>query len=328
MDDCPDMQQPLTTDTRGAQGLSKATMPVAPVAIRSSNHEAILLLATALVGLAIASPVSSRSQEAPPHGKHPRYSADHPLVVSGGSLPAPDFEQPLFSVDDEINTSRAINGPFVLADNILQTLYNALEAHNISYASPDIYNDTPYPVDWYWFDLSITGNLDERHRVISVLIDQPWQAHLAYNQREDFLNRGNVIDSLYTSEYTPWEWVEQRIPQWFPNGLPGSAGEFAAVNDAKTPAAQPPALATLQNYPNPFNGTTRITFTLPTSAQIRLECFDICGRRILKEEMGMMPAGQQEWQLEIPDNQSSGQFFYMLFKDGEAVAKGKASHIK
>ncbi|MDG5766263.1 hypothetical protein QA596_02210 [Balneolales bacterium ANBcel1] len=42
----------------------------------------------------------------------------------------------------------------------------------------------------------------------------------------------------------------------------------------------PVAIALSQNFPNPFNPATRITFALPAEAEIRLEVFDVMGRRI------------------------------------------------
>jgi flagellar hook assembly protein FlgD len=35
-----------------------------------------------------------------------------------------------------------------------------------------------------------------------------------------------------------------------------------------------------QNYPNPFNGTTQIPFSLDTSGYIKLEIYDITGRKV------------------------------------------------
>lgn len=46
-----------------------------------------------------------------------------------------------------------------------------------------------------------------------------------------------------------------------------------------------------QNYPNPFNSATRISFSISEPAQIRLEIYDILGRRVKELVNGVMPAG-------------------------------------
>jgi hypothetical protein len=45
-------------------------------------------------------------------------------------------------------------------------------------------------------------------------------------------------------------------------------------------AGLPERLELMQNYPNPFNSQTVIAFTLPAATQVRMEVFDILGRRV------------------------------------------------
>lgn len=58
--------------------------------------------------------------------------------------------------------------------------------------------------------------------------------------------------------------------------------------------AVPGAFALEQNYPNPFNNSTLIRFVLPTPAQVRLEVFDLLGRRVALLEEGRREAGQYQ----------------------------------
>lgn len=66
-----------------------------------------------------------------------------------------------------------------------------------------------------------------------------------------------------------------------------------------------------QNFPNPFNPATTIDFTLPSSARVRLEVFDLLGRKIATLIDGERPAGraQATWEAR---GVASGVYFYRL----------------
>jgi len=56
----------------------------------------------------------------------------------------------------------------------------------------------------------------------------------------------------------------------------------------------PVAFALHQNQPNPLTTTTRIGFALPTASWVKLEVFDLLGRRLRTLASGRYPAGEHE----------------------------------
>ena len=84
----------------------------------------------------------------------------------------------------------------------------------------------------------------------------------------------------------------------------------------KTDANVPGTFKLNQNYPNPFNPTTKISFSLPQRANVRLEVFDILGKRVATLLNESREAGNWtvDWNGLTGNNQhvSSGVYFYRL----------------
>ena len=291
-----------------------------------SRHNFCILLASTLFGLSSAAAYASNETVAPIAGERSGRASEMSFTPGFGYATTPGTTGAITSMGEEINTApEAVNGPWVLANSPLDTLLNVLTEYDIGYYSPFEFNDTPWPVDSYRFDLIITGNPGQTNPVIGVLIDEHWYNRLDWNQYQDFTGRdGHVLDSLYTSEQTARAWVDQRMSLWFPNGRPSPESETGEL--AAGPSS--PALRELRNFPNPFNSTTRVLFELPTSAHVEFDCFDVLGHRISHQDLGVLPAGELQVSLNMPAAQASGQFFYMLFTDGVASATGKGTYIK
>lgn len=66
-----------------------------------------------------------------------------------------------------------------------------------------------------------------------------------------------------------------------------------------------------QNYPNPFNPETTISYGLPEAAQVRLDVFDVMGRRVAVLVDRQQPAGDYTARLDAT-NLASGVYFYRL----------------
>ena len=73
----------------------------------------------------------------------------------------------------------------------------------------------------------------------------------------------------------------------------------------------PYALELAQNYPNPFNPATSIGFTLPEASDVRLEVFDVTGRRVAVLVDGHKPAGRHHVTFDA-GTLSSGVYLYRL----------------
>jgi hypothetical protein len=69
-----------------------------------------------------------------------------------------------------------------------------------------------------------------------------------------------------------------------------------------------------QNYPNPFNPVTKIDYSIPSDAKVKMTVYDIIGREVMKPVNSEHKAGY--YTVEINSNNlSSGIYFYRLTAD-------------
>ena len=91
----------------------------------------------------------------------------------------------------------------------------------------------------------------------------------------------------------------------------------AVVNTSSATEETKPAPASYelaQNYPNPFNPSTKISYTLPEPAEVRLIVFDVLGRQVCVLASGRRPAGTHEVVFDA-SNLPSGLYAYRLETD-------------
>jgi hypothetical protein len=78
----------------------------------------------------------------------------------------------------------------------------------------------------------------------------------------------------------------------------------------------PGSFALDQNFPNPFNPATTIRFHLPGRGRIRLEVFDVLGKRVATLAEGQWDAGSHEvtWSGNADDGTpvASGVYVYRI----------------
>jgi hypothetical protein len=80
-----------------------------------------------------------------------------------------------------------------------------------------------------------------------------------------------------------------------------------------------------QNYPNPFNPTTNIRFNLPRSGHVRLDIYNILGRRVRTLVNEDLPAGHKLVTWDGTNDQgkevASGVYFYRIQARDHTEAK-------
>lgn len=96
----------------------------------------------------------------------------------------------------------------------------------------------------------------------------------------------------------------------------------AGVEAGESVAVQ---LRLAQNQPNPFRAATQLRFDLPRAETVRLDVFDVNGRRVRTLVDGMLPAGshQVDWDSRGDNRESlsSGVYHYRLSAGGQMVER-------
>lgn len=75
-----------------------------------------------------------------------------------------------------------------------------------------------------------------------------------------------------------------------------------------------------QNYPNPFNPSTVISYQLPVSSEVRLEVYDMLGRRVAELVNGQIEAGRYTVNFDA-SGLSSGIYLYRLQAGSQIMTK-------
>jgi hypothetical protein len=106
----------------------------------------------------------------------------------------------------------------------------------------------------------------------------------------EFLRDANVTNNAGLDLYNAW--VNQGMAP--PVAM---ADTTVGVNITVTgvpgdPATEPRILALAQNSPNPFSGRTAVAFVLPEPATVRVEVYDLAGRRVNTLAEGSWGAGR------------------------------------
>ncbi len=99
-----------------------------------------------------------------------------------------------------------------------------------------------------------------------------------------------------------------------PFTLPGQLTVLTPPPPLSIPIASTPAVFELaQNYPNPFNPTTTLTYRLSKASDVRLDVFDVLGRKVATLVNARQGAGNYRVDFNAAQfNLASGLYFYRL----------------
>jgi len=89
------------------------------------------------------------------------------------------------------------------------------------------------------------------------------------------------------------------------------AVEYGFVNSIHLQEVLPQKYSLSQNYPNPFNPNTTIEYQLPNKGKVRLEIFNLLGKKIAEPVNETKTAGKYKTNLDL-GNLASGMYFYKL----------------
>jgi len=104
------------------------------------------------------------------------------------------------------------------------------------------------------------------------------------------------------------------------------SGEGKEPTNATPDPDLPGELALHQNYPNPFNPSTFIAYHIPEESHVRLNVYDVTGRRVSRLVDNMQPPGEYRviWDA---SNMASGLYIYRLMV-GEVMINRQMLLIK
>ncbi len=146
--------------------------------------------------------------------------------------------------------------------------------------------------------------------------------NLAEDEVVAFANGNGVIDgSVYLDSYqVAYATGQPNIGFVVVDDLKAVFYETATSNEDELTSDIPNVLSLDQNYPNPFNPSTNIRFALPARSEVRLEVFDMLGRKVETAFNGVKAAGSHIVTFDA-SGLASGVYIYKLSTATQVVAK-------
>ncbi|MGQ9806135.1 MAG: T9SS type A sorting domain-containing protein, partial [Chlorobiales bacterium] len=144
-----------------------------------------------------------------------------------------------------------------------------------------------------------------------------------------FANTPSLRGRGTTLEETRYRFVDPAVKvgevhryQLRQSDLNGMVHDLGTVTLTITKAVAPREYSLSQNYPNPFNPTTTITYSLKAPGDVKLELFDVLGRKVATLVNGRQEAGAYTYSLNAARyGLSTGMYFYRLQSGGFVATK-------
>jgi hypothetical protein len=190
--------------------------------------------------------------------------------------------------------------------------------------------DNPLPVDL----IAYTGESTSEGAVLQ------WQTaseidNLGFTIFKDgvelasFSNTPSLRGRGTTSEETRYRFVDSTVKlgeahaySLRQSDLNGSIHDLGTVTLTIQTAVAPREYSLSQNYPNPFNPTTVISYSLKASGDVKLELFDVLGRKVATLVNARQEAGAYTYPLNTTRfGLSTGMYFYRLQSGGFVATK-------
>ncbi|MBW6513207.1 MAG: T9SS type A sorting domain-containing protein [Candidatus Syntrophosphaera sp.] len=226
-------------------------------------------------------------------------------------------------------------GPCYDQDNVWWNPYNEIDVEFSRWGTPgnQIGQFVAQPWDW-------PGNMA---RFDAVLGAEQLASH-AFNWLSDRVEfrswLGGPQDESPANLIYAWNYTGPHIPRpeqprvhlnlWYVGSPPNADQEAILTAFTFVPAgggspiqdqvAGPVPLELNQNFPNPFNPSTSISFDLSRPGRVRLEIFDLRGRKVatLADEFKQAGHHALEWDAR---NQASGIYFCRLSSGSESISR-------
>ena len=136
------------------------------------------------------------------------------------------------------------------------------------------------------------------------------------NKPENIISNQNILEYLdQTLDLSSPEYLNSTTAQYnvLSNNMTSNTASYWVTNLEKENQAKnlPSIFKLYHNYPNPFNPNTTIRYSIKDAGIVKLEIFDILGKRIATIVNEEMPAGEYEVRFN-GNHLSSGIYFFKL----------------